>query len=310
MALLLGTRLDLCAAAAGEQDEHALLHPNSCPGATTQPAWPHPKPAAEAGEQKALWEGISLQTGVESGVELLGVAQWQRQLPQCHTQPPQQHPGTQVSLTKATVSIVHQEVSAQGPGRVVIHAAGAVGHITHHHRLCIRESVGRHSSTEGHGCVTTAWVLPPSPLACHYGGTPRCHRATRRRGQALATLRDVNMIKLESGNPPLQLGKAVCNSADYPLIKQYAARFLMLQQGEQQRETRHSVVPRFHQPPLGTAATRTGRTAVLASLVVPAEPPSPHAWALCKAVNPICTWLCHSWMPVWPSLVTSRRAGA
>ena len=51
------------------------------------------------------------------------------------------------------------------------------------------------------------------------------------------------MIKLESGNPPLQLGKAVCNSADYPLIKQYAASFLMLQWGEEQRETRRSVVP-------------------------------------------------------------------
>lgn len=51
------------------------------------------------------------------------------------------------------------------------------------------------------------------------------------------------MIKLESGNPPLQLGKAVCNSADYLLIKQYAASFLMLQQGEEQRETRRSVVP-------------------------------------------------------------------
>lgn len=37
--------------------------------------------------------------------------------------------------------------------------------------------------------------------------------------ERLATLRDVNMIKLESGNPPLQLGKAVCNSADYPLVK-------------------------------------------------------------------------------------------
>lgn len=140
------------------------------------------------------------------------------------------------------MSIVHQEVSAQGPGRVVVHAAGAVGHVAHHHRLCIRESVGRHS-TEGHGCATTAHVLPLNPVARHCRGTPRCHRATRRRGQALATLRDVNMIKLESGNPPLQLGKAVCNSADYPLIKQYAARFLMLQRGEQQRETRHSVVP-------------------------------------------------------------------
>lgn len=190
------------------------------------------------------------------------------------------------------MSIVHQEVSPQRPRRVVVHAAGAVGHVTHHHRLCIRESVGRHS-TEGHGCVTTAQALPPSPVPCHYGGTPRCHRATRRRGQALATLRDVNMIKLESGNPPLQLGKAVCNSADYPLIKQYAARFLMLQQGEQQRETRHSVVPPLPQPALGTGYTRTGRTAVLASLEVPAKPLSPHAWALCELVNPICTWLCH-----------------
>lgn len=67
--------------------------------------------------------------------------------------------------------------------------------------------------------------------------------ATRQRGRALATLRDVNMIKLESGNPPLQLGKAVCNSADYPLIKQYAASFLMLQRGAEQRETRCSMVP-------------------------------------------------------------------
>lgn len=57
------------------------------------------------------------------------------------------------------------------------------------------------------------------------------------------------MIKLESGNPPLQLGKAVCNSADYPLIKQYAASFLMLQQGEEQRETRRSVV--LPLPPAG-----------------------------------------------------------
>lgn len=53
------------------------------------------------------------------------------------------------------------------------------------------------------------------------------------------------MIKLESGNPPLQLGKAVCNSADYLLIKQYAASFLMLQRGEEQRETRRSVVPQL-----------------------------------------------------------------
>lgn len=51
------------------------------------------------------------------------------------------------------------------------------------------------------------------------------------------------MIKLESGNPPLQLGKAVCNSADYPLIKQYAASFLMLQRRAEKRETRCSVVP-------------------------------------------------------------------
>lgn len=50
------------------------------------------------------------------------------------------------------------------------------------------------------------------------------------------------MIKLESGNPPLQLGKAVCNSADYLLIKQYAASFLMLPRGEEQRETRRSIV--------------------------------------------------------------------
>lgn len=68
------------------------------------------------------------------------------------------------------------------------------------------------------------------------------------------------MIKLESGNPPLQLGKAVCNSADYPLIKQYAARFLMLQQGEQRRETRHSVVPRIPPASPGDCSHQDGQT--------------------------------------------------
>lgn len=85
------------------------------------------------------------------------------------------------------------------------------------------------------------------------------------------------MIKLESGNPPLQLGKAVCNSADYLLIKQYTASFLMLQRGEEQRETRHCVVPRLlpacprdqsHQdgqnshPGIPSRASQTGRATV------------------------------------------------
>lgn len=74
------------------------------------------------------------------------------------------------------------------------------------------------------------------------------------------------MIKLESGNPPLQLGKAVCNSADYPLIKQYAARFLMLQQGEQQRETRHSVVPPLPPASLGDCSYQDGQNSCPGSL--------------------------------------------
>lgn len=208
------------------------------------------------------------------------------------------------------MSIVHQEVGAQGPGRVVIHAAGAVGHISHHHCLCIREPVGRHS-TEGHSRVTRAQVLPPSPVACHHGGTPRCHRATRRRGQALATLRDVNMIKLESGNPPLQLGKAVCNSADYPLIKQYAARFLMLQRGEQQRETRHSVVPPLPPASPGDWSHQDGQNSCPGIPCAASQATiTPWLWALCELVNPIGTWLCQPWMPVWPSCATSRKAGA
>lgn len=141
------------------------------------------------------------------------------------------------------MSVVHQEVSAQGPGRVVVHAARAVGHIAHHHRLRVCEPAWRHNS-EGHG-----WLPSPQPMSCLPSpwhattGGPRAAikpLAMHQRGRALATLRDVNMIKLESGNPSLQLGKAVCNSADYPLIKQYAASFLMLQRGEEQRETQRS----------------------------------------------------------------------
>lgn len=63
----------------------------------------------------------------------------------------------QLSPTQAAVSVVHQEVSAKGPGRVVVHAARAVRHVTHHHRLCIREPVGKHNS-EGHG-----WLPSPQP---------------------------------------------------------------------------------------------------------------------------------------------------
>lgn len=133
------------------------------------------------------------------------------------------------------MAVVHQEVSAQGPRRVVVHAAGAVGHVAHHHRLRLREPAGRHSGEGGTPMAPTrptsspprAGVPVPSPARsprCRVAapGGPRAAAeplAVLRRGRALATLRDVNMIKLESGNPPLQLGKAVCNSADYPLVK-------------------------------------------------------------------------------------------
>lgn len=55
------------------------------------------------------------------------------------------------------MSVVHQEVSAKGPGRVVVHAARAIRHIAHHHRLRVREPVGKHNS-EGHG-----WLPSPQP---------------------------------------------------------------------------------------------------------------------------------------------------
>lgn len=57
--------------------------------------------------------------------------------PQCHYTP--QNP---MSPTQAAVSIVHQEVSTQSPRRVVIHAARAVRHIAHHHRLSICKPAG------------------------------------------------------------------------------------------------------------------------------------------------------------------------
>lgn len=57
--------------------------------------------------------------------------------PQCHSTP--QNP---MSPTQAAVSIVHQEVSTQSPRRVVIHAARAVRHIAHHHRLSICKPAG------------------------------------------------------------------------------------------------------------------------------------------------------------------------
>jgi len=196
------------------------------------------------------------------------------------------------------VSVVHQEVSAQGPGRVVVHAACAVGHVTHHHRLRVREPAGRHNS-EGHGWLPSPQtrVLPPSSVARRYWG-PRTaieSPATRRRGRALATLRDVNMIKLESGNPPLQLGKAVCNSADYPLIKQYAASFLMLHRVRSGGRPGTAWCCHSCQPAPGTRATRMGRTAALASPAVTARldgPPSPHARAPCEPVPGCITHGC------------------
>lgn len=101
------------------------------------------------------------------------------------------------------------------------------------------------------------------------------------------------MIKLESGNPPLQLGKAVCNSADYPLIKQYAARFLMLQRGEQQRETQHSVVPLLPPASPGDWSHQDGQNSCPGIPCGASQATiTPWLWALCELVNPICTWLC------------------
>lgn len=144
-------------------------------------------------------------------------------------------PSNPTSHTQAAVSIVHQEVSTQSPRCVVVHAARAVGHIAHHHRLGVREPAGGttakvapgwhqggirvapswHTSSLPSAGVPSPAVSPPARDAVRTGGP----LGTQRGGRALATLRDVNMIKLESANPPLQLGKAVCNSADYPLIK-------------------------------------------------------------------------------------------
>lgn len=46
------------------------------------------------------------------------------------------------------MAIVHQEVCSQGPSSEVIHTAGPVGHITHHHHLCLCEPVDREGGNE------------------------------------------------------------------------------------------------------------------------------------------------------------------
>lgn len=91
------------------------------------------------------------------------------------------------------------------------------------------------------------------------------------------------MIKLESGNPPLQLGKAVCNSADYPLVKQYAASFLMLQRREEQRETRRGVVPRL---PPASPGDRSHWDKQNWYPKLCHEPPSPRAWTPSEPLHP------------------------
>lgn len=105
-------------------------------------------------------------------------------------------PRGQTSPTEAAVAVVHQEVSAQGPRRVVVHAAGAVGHVAHHHRLRLREPAGRHSGEGGTPMAPArpasspprARVPVPSPAR-----SPRCHVAApggpRAAAEPLAVLR-------------------------------------------------------------------------------------------------------------------------
>lgn len=43
------------------------------------------------------------------------------------------------TLTQAAVAVVNHEVGAEGPGREVVHAAGAVRHVPHHDGVGLRE---------------------------------------------------------------------------------------------------------------------------------------------------------------------------
>lgn len=55
---------------------------------------------------------------------------------------PCQGPSVLICHTQATVAIVHQEISSQGPCSKVIHTASPIGHVTHHHHFSICEPVG------------------------------------------------------------------------------------------------------------------------------------------------------------------------
>ena len=90
-------------------------------------------------------------------------------------------PSNPTSPTQAAVSIVHQEVSTQSPRCVVVHAARAVGHIAHHHRLGVREPAGGTTAK-----VAPGWhhhgIHPPCPLPvspappCPRRHVTRCER--------------------------------------------------------------------------------------------------------------------------------------
>lgn len=72
---------------------------------------------------------------------------------ECAACPPASPATVQVSWprhTQATVAVVHQEVSSQGPRREVIHTASPIGHVTHDHHFSLCEPVEGRTVGQGH----------------------------------------------------------------------------------------------------------------------------------------------------------------
>lgn len=72
----------------------------------------------------------------------------------------QKHSHSQLkTLTETTVAIVHHEISSQGSGGEVVHAAGPVRHVPHHNGICLCEPA-KYTHRDANQHIHTQYARP------------------------------------------------------------------------------------------------------------------------------------------------------